>query len=374
MVPGFKKFLQHESASGIILLVTSVCAFLAANSPVAEHYYGFLHTKIGRLGKHEWDIHFLINDLLMVVFFFLVGLEIKREFLVGELSTRKQALLPVIAAAGGMILPALIYLAISSDPLATRGWGVAVATDIAFSLGIYSLLGNRVPATLKIFLAAFAIADDLGAVIVIALFYTTSLDFNAGVTALLGLVILFGCNRVGLKSWAIYLLMSVVVWWFTLQSGVHATVAGVLCAAMIPLADIHKYEHALSKLVSFWIMPVFAFANAGVTLGSGISVIPPAETSLAVLLGLFFGKQIGIFSAVLGALKLGLVELPRGANKIHIYGVACLGGVGFTMSLFVASLAFNDQLHMDQAKLGILLGSFLSGIWGYLVLRFFSNK
>ena len=381
-----RDFLRSEAAGGVALMGAAALALIVANSPLGPLYRDLLHAptgpvltdKLGPMNAHLW-----INDLLMAVFFLLVGLEIKRELVDGRLSTWDQRRLPVIAAAVGMIGPALIYLWLTAgDPELVRGWAIPAATDIAFAIGVLALLGSRAPTSLKLFLTTVAIADDMGAVAIIALAYTDSLNMLAlGVAAgvLLGMYFL---NRSAiLKLWP-YLIASAALWYAVLLSGVHATVAGVLAAMMIPIvaspgtpdspeSPLHRLEHAIAPWVAFIIVPVFGFANAGVDLaGIGLDEIF-APLPLGIAAGLFFGKQIGIFGAVRLCVRLGLARKLRGATWMQIYAVAALCGIGFTMSLFIGALAFpGNAERIDEAKIGVLLGSFASAITGFLILRF----
>ena len=318
-----------------------------------------------------------INDALMAVFFFIVTLEIKREFIQGELSKPKQALLPIIGAVGGMAVPALIYIIINFDTGYTlKGWAIPSATDIAFSIGVLSLLGSRVPISLKVFLTALAIIDDLGAIIIIAFFYSSELQYIYLLFMLLSFVVLMFLNIIGVKKFTPYLLVGLFLWYFTHGSGIHSTISGVLLATTIPHKNsikgeslLMKLEHSLSPYVAFGIMPLFALANAGVSL-EGVSINTMLEpVPLGILCGLFFGKQIGVFLFSYLSIKLKLAEMPSNSNWIKLYGVGILTGIGFTMSLFVGNLAFVDHLNeIDGVKIGVLVGSFLSAIVGYFAL------
>ena len=373
----FREFLDSEAAGGIILMVAAALALIIANSVLDRAYASILATYIGPLNISHW-----INDGLMAVFFLLVGLEIKREFLDGQLSTWPRRVLPGIGAAGGMLVPALIYVAINrDDPAALRGWAIPTATDIAFALGVLSLLGNRVPASLKVFLTALAIIDDLGAVLIIAAFYTSglSLPYLGGAAAVLAALIVM--NRAGVMRLAPYLLLGALLWFFVLQSGVHATIAGVALALTIPLrrspglehdldaSPLHRLEHALHKPVAFFIVPIFGFANAGVSLdGVGFDDLGQPLT-LGIALGLVAGKLIGVFGSALIAIKTGLADAPANARLSHILGVSILCGIGFTMSLFIGLLAFPDNAALqDSVKIGILAGSLVAALVGAAVL------
>jgi len=358
-------------------------AIVTANSSLASSYFSTLDAHIGSLSILHW-----INDALMAVFFLLVGLEIKREMLDGQLSSWSRRILPGVAAAGGMLMPAGIYVAVNSGtPDTLRGWAIPTATDIAFALGVLSLLGSRVPASLKVFLAALAIIDDLGAVIVIALFYNTGISIPDLVGAMLVLVILFLLNRRQTNSLVPYLLLGAVLWVFVLRSGIHATLAGVLLALFIPIAvtrgkpeatddvsPLHRLEHLLAKPVAFVIVPIFGFANAGVSF-QGISPTVMVEpVTLGVGLGLILGKVTGVFGAVLLMVKLKLADRPAGASWGQVLGVSLLCGIGFTMSLFIGLLAFNDPLFQDRVKIGILAGSLTAGVLGYIGLRWAARR
>ncbi|MGM5056394.1 Na+/H+ antiporter NhaA [Rhizobium leguminosarum] len=370
-------FLDSEASGGLVLMAAAAMALAVANSPLAEAYFHALHFYIGPLSLQHW-----INDALMAVFFLLVGLEIKREMLDGQLSTWSRRILPGAAAAGGMLAPALIYLAFNAGaPASLRGWAIPTATDIAFALGVLSLFGNRVPASLKVFLAALAIIDDLGAVLVIALFYTSGLNLAALAGAAAVLALLFLINRAGVKTLTLYLALGVALWVLMFISGIHATLAGVLLALTIPIklspgapeasdeeSLLHRLEHLLHRPVAFVIVPLFGFANAGVSLlGTSISSLGDPHT-IGVAAGLFAGKLLGVLSVVGLLVKLGVAQLPAMANWTQMTGVALLCGIGFTMSLFIGLLAFDDPAVQDKVKIGILLGSAISGVAGSAVL------
>jgi NhaA family Na+:H+ antiporter len=372
LTASFRSFMENEASGGIILMAVAALALIIANSPLSEDYFGFLKTYVGGLSILHW-----INDALMAVFFLLVGLEIKREMISGQLSNWSRRALPGFAALGGMIVPALIFLAFNEGET-IRGWAIPSATDIAFSLGVLSLLGSRVPLSLKVFLTALAIIDDLGAVIIIALFYSDGLNVPAlaGVAAVFG--ILIAMNYLGMvRLWA-YLVLGVILWILVFKSGIHATIAGVLLALAIPMrgergqadSPLLELEHAIQPWVGFLIVPIFGFANAGVSF-SGVSLSNLADpVPIGVAAGLFFGKQIGVFSFAWVAIKLRLAERPAGASWLQIYSVAILCGIGFTMSLFIGLLAFaNSPLLQDETKLGVLLGSLLSAVVGAALLR-----
>jgi len=372
-----RDFLHSEAAGGIVLMVVAALALVVANSPAAPLYFGVLKSYVLGLSVLHW-----INDALMAVFFLLVGLEIKREMLDGQLSSWARRALPGFAALGGMIAPALVYVGFNlGSPDTLRGWAIPAATDIAFALGVLSLLGSRVPASLKIFLTALAILDDLGAVIIIAVFYTAELSGIYLGLAAATLVALVALNRLGVMRLAPYLLLGAALWYFTLKSGVHATLAGVALALTIPLtpsparpdsttSPLHRLEHGLHPWVAFLIIPIFGFANAGVSFtGLGLSTLGQA-VPLGIMLGLFLGKQIGVFGFGWLAIRAGLADLPARASWAQFYGIALLCGIGFTMSLFIGLLAFPaSEALQDQTKIGVLAGSLLSGICGWLLLR-----
>ena len=378
-----REFLQLESASGILLVIAGLIAMIAANSPLSVWYDALLQVPFKiQLAEFQLDKPLLIwiNDLLMAVFFLLIGLEIKREVVMGELSDRAKIALPAIAAAGGMIVPAAIYAALNwHDPVGLRGWAIPSATDIAFALGVLSLFGERVPVGLKVFLMTLAVLDDLGAIIVIAFFYTRNLSLLSLGLAGVALVVLFALNRFGVMRLGAYLLVGTFLWVFVLKSGVHATLAGVITALFVPARNpadpdhppLSTLEHALHPWVAFGILPVFAFANAGVSL-AGLSLRDLLQPiPLGIVLGLFVGKQVGVFAAAWLAVRLGVARLPSGVEFRHVYGASILCGVGFTMSLFIGMLAF-ENTGSDAAigidRLGILVGSLLSALVGYAVL------
>lgn len=379
-----RQFLHHESAGGIVLLAAAILAFILTNSPLSAAYLGLfdlhLTVKVGELGLDKSLGHW-INDGLMAIFFFLVGLEIKRELLEGELSTPRQAALPVIAAIGGMAGPAAVYYLVSAgDPAALSGWAIPTATDIAFAIGVVSLLGKRVPESLKVFLLALAIMDDLGAIIVIALFYTADLSPLALGLASIGVAVLVVMNLAGVRRLAAYVLVGTYVWACVLESGVHATLAGTIVGICVPLrsrggATLEDAEslskrciQALHPWVAFAIMPAFALANAGVSLAGLSWAHVTAPITLGVALGLFLGKQIGVMAALFLARLTGIGGLPKGARWAQAYGVAVITGIGFTMSLFIGSLAFDDPAAIVEMRLGVIGGSALSALWGLLVL------
>ena len=370
-----REFLALESAGGILLAAAALAAMLAANSPLAPYYGTFLDTPVElRAGRFEIAKPLLlwINEGLMAVFFFLVGLELKREVQEGELSRASQIALPAIAAAGGMLAPALLYAALNrGDPIALRGWAIPTATDIAFALGVLSLLGSRVPSGLKVFLLTLAVLDDLGAVVIIAAFYTADLSAASLSTALCMLAVLALMNRAGVSSVAPYILVGLVLWTSVLKSGVHATLAGAALALFIPGRSSRGLEHDLHPPVAFVILPLFAFANAGVSLEAVSIHTLLAPVPLGITAGLLIGKTLGVFLAAYITVKSGLALMPSGAGWTSLLGVAILCGIGFTMSLFIASLAFEGAAadYGVQTRLGILAGSIASAVLGYLVLR-----
>ena len=382
----FKWFFKLEASSGLVLLIAAIIALLISNSYLSELYFNTLE-KYLFIGVNEYglklSIHHWINDALMAIFFFFVTLEIKREFIQGELSNFKQALLPIIGAIGGMLIPALFYVWINWGNSETiNGWAIPSATDIAFSLGILSLLGSRVPISLKVFLTALAIIDDLGAILIIAFFYSGDLSIPYLSLILLSYIFLLILNRFSIKKFIPYLIIGLFMWFFTFKSGIHATIAGVLLASAIPhrkkdkdFSLLVKIEHGISPYVAYMIMPLFAFANAGVnleglTLSSLMNPVP-----LGIVCGLFFGKQIGVLLFSYISIKLKIAEPPSGSNWLCLYGVSILTGIGFTMSLFVGNLAFVENIqYIDGVKIGVLTGSLLSTIFGYLILLLGSKR
>ena len=382
----FKYFFKLESSSGFILLFAAILALIISNGSFGDNYFLILQKYI-TLGTENFGlklsvIHW-INDVLMAIFFFLVSLEIKREFLQGELSNPKQALLPIIGAVGGMLVPALFYIFFNfSDPATLKGWAIPSATDIAFSLGVLSLLGKRVPLSLKVFLTALAIIDDLGAIVIIAFFYSGNVEVKYLFLMLTSVITLVALNKFNIKNFLPYLIVGLFLWDFTHQSGIHATISGVLLALTIPhniknqkKSLLLKLEHGLSPYVAFGIMPVFAFANAGVSLegltfGSLLSPVP-----LGIVSGLFFGKQIGVFLFSYLSVKFKLADKPNNSSWGAFYAVSILTGIGFTMSLFVGNLAFaNDIQYLDGVKIGVLVGSLISTLFGYFLLLIFTKK
>ena len=382
----FKWFFKLEAASGLVLLFAAILALIISNSNISELYFStlnnYLFIGINNFGLKLSVIHW-INDALMAIFFFFVTLEIKREFLQGELSNIKQALLPIIAAVGGMIIPALIYIFINfGDSETLNGWAIPSATDIAFSLGVLSLLGKRVPLSLKVFLTALAIIDDLGAIVIIALFYSGDLSIKYLMLMLAAFVVLLLINRFDIKRFLPYLIVGIFLWDFTHNSGIHATIAGVLLALTIPhrkkekdFSLLIKIEHAISPYVAFGIMPLFAFANAGVSL-DGLSLSSLLDkVPLGILLGLFVGKQLGVFVFSYISIKLKIAQMPNNSNWFNLYGVGILTGIGFTMSLFVGNLAFVENIqYLDGVKIGVLAGSLLSTLAGYFLILLSPNR
>ena len=382
----FKWFFKLEAASGLLLLISAVIALFISNSNLSNLYFEtlnrYLFVGINNFGIKMSLLHW-INDALMAVFFFFVTLEIKREFLQGELSNRKQALLPIIAAIGGMLVPALIYVYINFQTGDTlNGWAIPSATDIAFSLGVLSLLGSRVPISLKVFLTALAIIDDLGAIVIIAFFYSGDLSIKYLSLLLITFIALIILNKFNIKKFIPYLLLGLILWFFTHESGIHATISGVLLATVIPhrkkekdFSLLTKIEHNISPYVAFGIMPLFALANAGVSL-SGMnfdSLLLPVP--LGILLGLFIGKQIGVFLFSIISIKLNIAQMPNNANWLTLYGVGVLTGIGFTMSLFVGNLAFVENVqYISGVKIGVLSGSLLSTVFGYVLLLVATKK
>ncbi|MEW6256630.1 MAG: Na+/H+ antiporter NhaA [Pseudomonadota bacterium] len=373
-----RDFLDNASSGGIVLMAAAAAAILIANSPASDLYFGVLKSYIGPLSVLHW-----INDLLMALFFLLVGLEIKREVLQGQLSRWSRRVLPGVGALGGMVVPALIYVAFNAgDPQTLRGWAIPTATDIAFALGVLSLLGSRIPSSLKVFLTALAIIDDLGAVLIIALFYTSDISLPALAAAAALVAVLVALNRFRVHVLWPYLLIGAGLWVSVLLSGVHATIAGVVLALTIPAgpapadeaaphSPLHRLEHGLHHWVVFLIIPIFGFANAGVRLiGLDMSVLWDHLT-LGVALGLVAGKAIGVFGAAMLAIRFGLTDMPMGAGRLQMLGIALLCGIGFTMSLFIGMLAFADnELLQQEVKIGILAGSLVAGLAGWLLLRF----
>ena len=371
-----RTLLTSEAGSGVVLIGAAIVALIVANSPLGPVYFKLLEAYVGPLSVLHW-----INDALMAVFFLLVGLEIKREFLDGELQSWPRRTLPVIAAAGGMIAPALIYTGLNlGDATAMRGWAVSTATDIAFALGVLALLGSRVPVSLKVFLTALAIIDDLGAVVIIAALYTAHIEMTWLVLALATVGALYGLNRFRVAHLSPYLILGALLWIFTMKSGVHATLSGVALATTIPLrrspgrpddvgSPLHRLEHALQPWVAYGIVPLFGLANAGVALGGLLLGGAALNVPIGVALGLFLGKQLGVFSFTWGAIRLGFAQCPRDASLSQVYGVCVLCGIGFTMSLFIGLLAFPASPDLQGGvKVGVLLGSVASAALGAAIL------
>ncbi len=382
----FKIFFKLESASGLILLFAAAIALIISNSNFQSLYFDILEKYISLgFGSFSLKLSVLhwINDVLMTIFFFLVSLEIKREIVQGELSNPKQALLPIIGAIGGMVIPAAFYIVINiNSPDTLNGWAIPSATDIAFSLGVLSLLGKRVPISLKIFLTALAIIDDLGAIVIIAFFYSGNIEIYYLLLMLAAVLVLIGLNKLNVRAFIPYLFVGILLWEFTHQSGIHATIAGVLLALLIPhdkknknKSLLLKLEHTIAPYVAFGIMPLFAFANAGVSL-EGVNLVSLLNpVPLGILCGLFFGKQIGVFVFAYISVKLNFAQKPNNANWMSLYAVSVLTGIGFTMSLFVGNLAFaNSPMYLDGVKIGVLSGSLLSTLVGYFLLIFSTKK
>ncbi|PVM77510.1 Na+/H+ antiporter NhaA [Caulobacter radicis] len=370
-----RELLDSGAAGGLLLMAAAVLALFVANSPFADNYFSALHTSFAGLDLLHW-----INDGLMAIFFLFVGLEIKREFLDGQLATWSNRALPCIAAAGGVVIPGLIYAGFntaSSDTL--RGWAIPTATDIAFALGVLSLLGPRVPTSLKVFLATLAIVDDLAAVLIIAVFYTAELNVAALAGAVIASLLLVGLNRLKVTRLAPYLVLGLALWWLVFLSGIHATIAGVVLAMTIPLhaskaapddatSPLHRLEHGLSPWVAFLVVPIFGFANAGVSFAGMTASVLFQPVTLGVALGLFLGKQAGVFLAAWLAIRLRIACLPVAASWLQLYGVSLLCGIGFTMSLFIGLLAFKDAALQDEVKVGVLVGSLASALLGAALL------
>jgi len=376
-----KAFFEFEAAGGIVLALAAVAAMIIANSPLNVWYESFIHAPVAiQIGDFTIakDAHHWINDGLMAIFFFLVGLELKREVLIGELSNVKQIILPAGAALGGMIMPAAVYILFNlNEPEYWKGWAIPAATDIAFALGILSLLGSRVPNSLKVFLVSIAIFDDIGAILIIALFYTSELSLESLAVAGLCLPFLYLLNRRNVTNITPYLLIGIVMWIAVLKSGIHATLAGVVLALFIPMFDrtdpehspLEELEHDLHNSVAFGILPIFAFANSGISLeGAGLAELFHS-VPLGIAAGLFIGKQVGVMVMCWLIFKLGLSTMPKGMDYKQIYGAALLCGVGFTMSLFIGGLAFAGDTTMFDERLGIIMGSIVSGIAGYIMLK-----
>ncbi len=376
--PMLRDFISKESVGGIVLIVAAACALVIANSQMLPVYQQFLATPVsfgaGDLIAIDKPLLLWINDGLMAVFFFVIGLEVKREILTGQLRSWRQAALPVYAAIGGMLAPAIVFLLINAgEPANIRGWAIPAATDIAFALGLLALLGSRVPAALKALLLAIAIIDDIGAIAIIALFYTEQINFTALGLALFPAAAMLVLNRFEVARTIPYFLFAALLWYLVLKSGIHATLAGVATAMFVPVAagkerPLERLEHALHPWVAFLILPLFAFANAGVSFaGAGLASLL-APLSLGIAAGLVIGKQVGILGACYIAAKTGLATVPKGVSFRQLYGLACLAGIGFTMSLFIGGLAFDASADIDAVKMGVLSGSFISAILGLVVL------
>lgn len=372
----FQRFIESEASGGLVLMAAAAIGMVVANSALAGNYTASLHTKVAGLDVLHW-----INDALMALFFLLVGLEIKREILVGELNSWPRRALPFIAALGGMIAPALIFLAINwQTPETWRGWAIPTATDIAFALGVLSLFGSRISSSLKVFLTSLAIIDDLGAILIIAVFYASDVSVFALALAAFIVAVLFGLNWLGVMRLSAYLSLGAALWACMLFSGIHATMAGVVLAMAIPLGkseeesknhdagSLYRLEGALSPWVAFLVLPLFGFANAGVSLSGVRPDMPLAPLALGIVLGLFLGKQFGIMASIALANRVGMVQLPADATWREIYGVAILCGIGFTMSLFIGLLAFDEEQQIAATKLAVLIGSLLSALVGAAVL------
>lgn len=375
----FTQFFESEKASGIVLIICTLISLLIANSPFGSPYLSLWHASIAGLSVEHW-----VNDALMAVFFLLIGLELKRELYNGELSSFKNALLPIIAAIGGVCLPALIHFVLNAGTATQAGIGIPMATDIAFALGALALLGKRVPASLKIFLAALAVMDDLAAIIVIAVFYTAKLSLVYLFAAAVMFAVLTLANRVfRVMSLTPYLIGGAIMWFFMLQSGIHATIAGVLLAFAIPFSAMnddekspsHRLEHSLHKPVAFIILPIFALANTGIIINSNWAHELASTNSVGIMCGLIIGKPIGITLLSFIAVSLGICKLPSGLNWKHIFGAGLLGGIGFTMSIFITNLAFTGNAdEITASKIAVLLASLLAGILGFMWLRFIASK
>jgi len=377
-----KKFFKLKSAAGILLLVSAIAAIFVENSFLSDSYSKFLHFSINiKISNFaiEKDLHHWINDGLMAIFFLLVGLEIKRELLQGHLSTREQFSLPAVAAIGGITIPAIIYISLNfGNEVTTNGWAIPTATDIAFALGVVTLLGNRVPISLKVTLVAIAIIDDLMAIIIIAAFYTSDLSINYLILAFISTSILFILNNRKINKLSLYIIVGILLWVFVLKSGIHASIAGVLLAQFIPINSkdssspslLYKLEHSIEPWVNFIILPIFAFANAGVSFsGMKLNLLWDPVT-LGIILGLFFGKQIGVMLFTYLGTILKICKLPSDISWSQYYGLSLVTGIGFTMSLFIGSLAFIEPEYQTSVRLGVLIASLLAGIFGYLTLRF----
>ncbi|MBF0596385.1 Na+/H+ antiporter NhaA [Faecalibacter rhinopitheci] len=379
----FKDFVQSSNFGGALLFLCVILSLIVANSPLGEALQNLLDTTIGYEDDNihlNYSISLWINDGLMAIFFLLVGLEIKREIVEGELSSPKKAILPILAAVGGAIIPAGIYIYLNNNLDTIEGWGIPMATDIAFALAVISLLDKRIPISLKIFLAALAIVDDLIAILVIAIFYSSGIHLDALAYAGIGMVVLIIMNRFNIKNPYLYLIPGVFIWYFVHHSGIHATIAGVLIAMTIPTnksnveSPLERLEHALVKPVNFLIIPIFAFANTNITIQYEMIEGLTSPLGLGIALGLLLGKPVGIVTVSVVCSRLGIGQLPVNSNLIHMIGVGLLAGIGFTMSIFISILSFSNPLHVEEAKLSVLLTSLIAGILGYFVLRRAGNK
>lgn len=374
----FKDFVQSSNFGGLLLFLCVVISLIVANTSMTVPLQNLLDTKLGFENEAihlNYSVSMWINDGLMAIFFLLVGLEIKREIVEGELSSPKKAILPIIAAIGGAVVPALIYTTFNSGSETVSGWGIPMATDIAFALAVISLLDKRVPTSLKIFLAALAIVDDLIAILVIAVFYSSGIELSYLGYAGIGMAILILMNRFNVKNPYLYLIPGVFVWYFVHHSGIHATIAGVLVAMTLPTnntaveSPLERLEHALVKPVNFLIIPIFAFANTNITIRHEMIEGLTSPLGLGISLGLIFGKPIGIVATSLICSRLGVGQLPANSNLIHMIGLGLLAGIGFTMSIFISMLSFDNQLFIEEAKLSVLIASLVAGILGYLILK-----
>jgi Na+:H+ antiporter, NhaA family len=371
----FKDFFESEKASGLVLLACTGFSLLLANSSWQESYFSILHHQLAGNTITHW-----INEGLMTIFFLFIGLELEREFYNGELSNKKNALLPLVGAIGGMLVPAMFYLLFNFGTALKSGAGIPMATDIAFALGVLSLIGNRVPASLKVFLAALAVIDDLGAIIVISIFYTASIAWLYLLGVLVIWALLFALNRLKVYNLMPYLFGGIAMWYFMLHSGVHASITGVILAFVIPFGtgtpDSTSYilQKTLLKPVTFLVLPIFALANTAIIIGAKPQQIFTENYSIGIMVGLILGKAIGIFSFCVVAVKLGICVLPKELKRIHIAGAGFLGGIGFTMSVFITMLAFNDEVIINNAKLVIIFSSFISGLIGYIILKLALKK
>lgn len=379
----FKNFFKSSNAGGILLFICVIISLIIANTSASAGLRSLLNTVVGYESESihlNYSVLLWINDGLMAIFFLLVGLEIKREIVEGELSSPKKASLPILCAIGGAIVPALIYLSFNSGKETASGWGIPMATDIAFALAVIGMLGNRIPASLKVFLAALAIVDDLIAILVIAFFYSSGIETTYLLYAGIGMVILIVMNRMNVQNPYLYLIPGLFIWYFIHHSGIHATIAGVLVAMTIPTNDtaaespLERLEHALVKPVNFIIIPLFAFANTNITLETEMLEGLVAPLGIGISLGLLLGKPLGILVMTFICSKLGISSLPDGSTFKHILGVGLLAGIGFTMSIFISILSFSDPLHINEAKLSILLTSLIAGVLGYFVLLLFGKK